>query len=171
MFLAIKAALPLILQHITGHQTLASLFLDGGIHLWAKGWLESGRSLTEEAKSLCDNSRIEKLVESQVYSFHASVVAESGDFEEALRYFEKSLEIFENHLRSVRDNALDSERALLANAWNNLAGIHQALGNFNEAELYNKLLLDQEKKLDARGRPMSHLLCLSYCSMAAIYAG
>lgn len=151
-------------------EILGSVYLDGGIYLWAKGLLYDGRALTGEAKELCDAQKVGRLMAVQVYSFHASVLSDSGELRQALEYFEKSLNFLKDHLLSVRDTAADSELALLANAYNNLAAVNCTLGNYGKAEMYNELALQQKHKLAGKGLPMSHLLCLSYQNIASTYA-
>jgi tetratricopeptide (TPR) repeat protein len=169
--LALKTALPIIKRPINEPEVLASLYLDGGIYLWGKGLLEDGKALTGESKALCDSRNIDLSMTSQVYSFHASILSDSGEMEQGLEYFEKSLHILKRHLTSIRDTALDTDRALLANAWNNLGGIYCAIGDYDRAEMYNELSLRQKQKLADEGLAMSHLLCLSYQNMANTYAG
>jgi tetratricopeptide (TPR) repeat protein len=150
---------------------LMSLYLDGGIYLWTKGWLADGRALTGHAKALSEAALIDGPMTAQIYSFHASILSDSGDMDEGLFYFERSLEILKNHLGSGQDSGTSTDQTLLANAWNNLAGIHCAMGNYLQAEMYNELSLQLKQKLQERGCPMSHLLCLSYENMASTCAG
>ncbi|KAI1378291.1 hypothetical protein F4677DRAFT_443506 [Hypoxylon crocopeplum] len=169
--LALRATMPIVRYLTSEPQDLASLFLDGGIYLWTKGSLVDGKALTGEAKAMCDGTRIEGSMIAQIYSFHASILSDSGNIEQGLEYFEKSLEVLKSHLTSVRDMAFESDYALLANAWNNLAGAHCALGQYGKAELYNELSLQRKLLLAEQGHPMSHLLCLSYHNMANTCAG
>lgn len=150
-------------------EVLASLFLDGGIYLWAKGSLIDGEALTGEAKAICDGTEIEGSMTAQIYSFHASILSDSGNIEQGLAYFEKSLEILRRHLRSGA--TCDADHALLANAWNNLACAHCALGHYDRAEMFNELSLQHKQMLATHGHPMSHLLCLSYHNIANTFAG
>ncbi len=107
----------------------------------------------------------------QAYSFHASILSDSGTLQEGLDYFQKSLDVLTRHLGTVRDTINESDEALLSNAWNNLGGVYCALGEYNMAEMYNELSLSQRQKLASTGHPMSHLLCLSYQNTANTYVG
>ncbi|KAL7959090.1 hypothetical protein V8C34DRAFT_280884 [Trichoderma compactum] len=154
-------------------QDLASLYLDGGIYLWAKGFLVDGGALTSEAKKVCDIASVDKPMMAQIYSFHASILSDSGEVELALEYFEKSLEILKLHMRNIRDTAQESDEALFANAWNNLAGIYCAIEDYDKAEMYNKISIKQKEKLAKcfhDDKKMAHLFCLSNENMAATYA-
>ncbi|RYP20212.1 hypothetical protein DL765_002886 [Monosporascus sp. GIB2] len=116
-------------------------------------------------------SRVDQPMAAQVYSFHASILSDSGNSEKGLEYFEKALEILRRHLTSIRDMADETDHVLLANAWNNLGAVHCAQGNYARAEMYNEMALRHKQRLAAQGLPMSHLLCLSYQNMANTYAG
>ncbi|KAK4060480.1 uncharacterized protein Triagg1_10750 [Trichoderma aggressivum f. europaeum] len=154
-------------------QDLASLYLDGGIYLWAKGFLVDGKALTSEAKKVCDIALVDKPMMAQIYSFHASILSDSGEVKPALEYFEKSLEILKLYMRNIRDTALESDEALFANAWNNLAGIYCAIEDYDKAEMYNKISIKQKEKLAKcfdDDKKMAHLFCLSNENMAATYA-
>ncbi|KAJ2902096.1 hypothetical protein MKZ38_001005 [Zalerion maritima] len=169
--LALRNAMPTLRRRIQAPEVLASLFLDGGIYLWAKGLLSDGKSLTGEAKTLCDTLPVGKSMTAQVYSFHASILSDCGDVDRSLKYFQRSLEILKSHLIAVRDMALDSDHALLANSWNNLAGIYNATHDYDKAEMYNELSVRQKQKIARKGLDVSYLLCLSYQNMASTYAG
>jgi tetratricopeptide (TPR) repeat protein len=58
---------------------------------------------------------------------------------------------------------------LLANAYNNLAGIYCAQGNFSDAELHNELSLGLKKRWQDQ-RNLGYLLSLSYHNMALVNA-
>ena len=151
-------------------QTLASLYLDGGIYLWAKGLLADGRALTTQAKGLCDTAPVDQPMTAQIYSFHASVVSDAGDIEQGLDYFERSLEIIKHYLIAIRDTADEFDKALLANAYNNLAAVYYALRHYKKAEMFNEISLLQKEKLRGCGQPMAHLFCLTFQNMASTLA-
>jgi tetratricopeptide (TPR) repeat protein len=168
--LALRDSFPILRRLTLEAESLASLFLDSGIYLWARGLTEDGKALTGLAEELCGTGHFAGQMSAQIYAFHASVLSDSGDNHDALEYFERSLVVLKGFLRSAQNRVLPSDEALLANAWNNLAGIHCALGNFDEAEMYNDMSLQLKQKLHNAGQPVSHLLCLSYSNIANTYA-
>ncbi|KAK4244754.1 P-loop containing nucleoside triphosphate hydrolase protein [Corynascus novoguineensis] len=131
---------------------------------------EGGDEDDAQAKALCDTALVDQPTTAQVYSFHASFVSDAGDIEQGLDYFEKSLDILKHYLTAIRDTADEFDKALLANAYNNLAAVHYALGNYNKAEMYNEISLLQKEKLAGCGQPMSHLFCLTFQNMASTLA-
>lgn len=167
--IALRDAMPIMKNFISEPQALASLFLDGGIYLWSKGSLIDGEALTGEAKAICDGTEIEGSMTAQIYSFHGSILCNSGNTEQGLAYFKKSLETLRRHFGSGATR--DADRALVANAWNNLACAYYDLGEYDRAELCNMRSLWQKQKLADQGLPMSHLLCLSYQNIANTFAG
>ncbi len=168
--LALRSAMAAVRVAASKPQVLASLYLDGGSYLYAKRLLADARVLTGEAERLCGTGQVDRSMTVQVYSFHASILSDSGNIERGREYFEKALVIVERYRATTREPATASDRALLANAYNNLGGIYLAMGDYERALRYNKRSLREKLEMANSGLPMSHLLCLSYLNLADTHA-
>ncbi|KAI9155597.1 methyltransferase CmcJ [Paramyrothecium foliicola] len=167
--LALKNALTTLKYKGPNIKVLASLYVDGAIDLWAQGLLEDSKALTTQAVQICNSSPLHASLASQIYSFHASILSESGFYEDGLAYFKRSRDVIQEHLTACGGAATAGDQALLANAWNNLGGVYYDLEDYREAERCNEMSLHIKTYLAKRGHPMSHLLCLSYLNMANTY--
>jgi tetratricopeptide (TPR) repeat protein len=153
-------------------EQLAELFLDAAIYLWERGLLDSGKKLILAAKEICERQRVDEGLKSDVYAFHATFLAESGDLEGALVYFEKQAQNRRDNLTAIRVRKKCDPTIVddiqLANAFNNLAGIYFALNQLEKAELYNELSLKIKEHWRHEGE-LDYLLSLSYSNIANVY--
>lgn len=154
-------------------EDLASLYLDGGIFKWSQGRLELGRELTTSAKELFEIGRVSLFTGSQIYSFGASILSDAGQFDQGLRDFVQALVFSMKYRHELKDSededSLKRADALIANAYHNLAAAHNnfdSIESLRDAAQYNEKALKLKLDLEKRGLPVSHLLCLSYQSMA-----
>ncbi|KAI3557732.1 hypothetical protein CABS03_10693 [Colletotrichum abscissum] len=138
-------------------ENLASLYLDGGIYSWARGLLEVGRDLTDAARTLCGTGKVSLFTKAQIFSFHASIISDSGRLREGLREFEYALIFSMRYVSETEDSEPSEPLALLSNAYNNVAAAHNRLGNFEEASRYNNQALSLKMSLEERGLPISLL--------------
>jgi len=171
--IAINRAASLLKETLQLPQLLAQLFQDGATYLWARGLLEEGKGLTLAAKEICESHKdCDQLLIGEVYSFHACILSDSGDIDQAATYFERSAQNRREHLFRLKQNHQTADmldEILLANAYNNLAGIYCAQGRYSDAELYNELSLGIKKRWEKQSN-LSYLLTLSYQNIAMVYA-
>jgi tetratricopeptide (TPR) repeat protein len=156
---------------------LAQNFLDGAFDLWVKGLLEEGIQLINSARSLSSSNEFDDILTAEIISFQGTLSAESGEIEAAHTYFEDALTILQKRNKQIR--ALGQEPTFfdeiyLANAYNNLAGVLQAEGNYPEAGIKIEVAIFLKEKWREpqrkEGRSLSHLLCLSYQNLATTLA-
>lgn len=158
-------------SHLSKDPTmLAQLLLDGGIYLWSKRLLDDARALLDRSQLMCEMRSEEKVLLSEIYSIRAAVLADSGNSEEALKYFEEAMAVIKGHLMAVRGNEGAYDQIYLANAYNNLGAMYAQLGDYDKAKTQIEVSLFLKKKWQGRNMPMSHLLCLSYQNLGNINA-
>jgi tetratricopeptide (TPR) repeat protein len=154
-------------------ELMAQLLQDGATYLWARGLLEEGKSLTLAAKDICEaRPDCDQLLIGEVYSFHACILSDSGDVNQACTYFEKAVDNRRQHflrLKNARKLPTMVDEILLANAYNNLAGIYCAKGDYSDAELYNELSLRLKKRWE-KEQNLGYILNISYQNMALVNA-
>ncbi|KAK1529332.1 tetratricopeptide repeat domain-containing protein [Colletotrichum costaricense] len=114
-------------------QVKRQVILHGGIYSWARGLLEVGRDLTDAARMLCGTGKVSLFTKAQIFSFHASIISDSGRLREGLREFEYALIFSMRYVSETEDSEPSEPLALLSNAYNNVAAAHNRLGNFEEA--------------------------------------
>jgi tetratricopeptide (TPR) repeat protein len=149
---------------------LAQLLLDGGIYLWSKRLLDDAETLLDRSQGLCEMRGEDKVLLSEIYSLRAAVLADSGNLDEALKYFERAMSVIKSHLMAARGNEGAYDQIYLANAYNNLGAMYAQLGNYDKAKTQIEVSLFLKKKWQDRNVPMSHLLCLSYQNLGNIHA-
>lgn len=147
-----------------------SLLLDGSIYLWERGFLDQGSELNSAAQELCKDGEASLLVE-EIQCFYACILSNLGDLDRAEELFDEQVVQKKNRMAIRRQShvrvSMDDE-LLLANAYNNLAGIRCAQGRYNEAELNNILSLGlKERWKDDRN--MDSLFILSYSNLGNLY--
>ena len=81
---------------------LAKLLQDGAIYLWEKGLLDQARELSGTAMSICEKLPDDKVLLSEVNSFHACIIADSSNAKEACKLFERSLDNIKEHIARSR---------------------------------------------------------------------
>jgi tetratricopeptide (TPR) repeat protein len=167
--LALKNALKALKFTAVDSTVLASLYVDGAVDIWAQGLLEDCQGLTSQALEICESTTLHASLVSQIYSFHASVRSELGHYEEGEKYFLASRDVIQDHIDSPGSGYTLSDNALLANAWNNLAGVYYSMKRYKKAERCNTMSLNIKNWLGSKRQPVEHLLCLTYLNMANTY--
>jgi tetratricopeptide (TPR) repeat protein len=144
--------------------------VDGAIYLWERGLLDQAKNLTLAAKDIIENQDCDRLLIAEVYSFHACILSDSGDLDQASFYFERQVANRRQHLLELKDRCQTAtmvDEIQLANAYNNLAGVYCAQGRYTEAELHNELSLSIKKRWEQHDN-VSYLLSLSYQNIAIV---
>jgi tetratricopeptide (TPR) repeat protein len=152
-------------------ELLAELLVDGAIYLWERGLLAQAHQLITSAKSICEDGEYNPQLLSGVYSFQGCILSDSGDLEQARLCFTQEVYHKRWHLKDLqRKNKKPDmiDEIQLANAYNNLAGILCANGDFKEAELNNQLSLYLKERWKHKG-DLDYLLSLSYNNFANVF--
>ncbi|KAH0564997.1 hypothetical protein GP486_001612 [Trichoglossum hirsutum] len=152
-------------------QILAELFKDGAIYLWERGLLEQAKGLVLAAKGICERSSSDSLLRAEVYSFHACILHDSGDIDQACHFFEEQARLRRLHLQSLsvkRITPTIEDEIQLANAYNNLAGVYCSQGRYGESSLHHELSLQIKKRWESEA-DIEYLMGLSYGNLANVY--
>ncbi|PGH01873.1 hypothetical protein AJ79_07810 [Helicocarpus griseus UAMH5409] len=152
-------------------EPFAQLLLDSATYLWERGLLDAGETLILFAEEICQAEAVDETLKSEVYAFRATFLVELGDLEGALGYFNKQAQNRRENISRIRAQNREptiAEDIQLANAFNNLAGIYFALGDLQQAEIYNMLSL-QIKEHWKYSADLKYLLSLSYSNIANIH--
>lgn len=158
-------------------EVLAQNFLDGAFDLWLKGLLEEGIELINSAATLSSRHNFDDILTAEIISFLGTLRADSGEIEKAYVCFDEAHAIQKRRCMQIRAMGREPsffDEIYLANSYNNLAGIHHAKGNYEEARIENEVaIFIKEKWRECQrreGRSLSHLLCLSYQNQATTLA-
>ncbi|CAN9264153.1 unnamed protein product [Alternaria alternata] len=150
---------------------VASLLVDGAIYLWERGLLDEGRNLTLTAKDIVEGRVCDQNLVANVYSFHGCILSDSGQLEEALKFFELEKDKRMERLKTGRNSNQPGDifdQIRLANAYNNLAGVCCSLRKFGDAMVYNEMSL-KIKQHGAKTLDVSYLQSLSYQNFGILY--
>jgi tetratricopeptide (TPR) repeat protein len=134
-------------SHLSKDPTmLAQLLLDGGIYLWSKRLLDDAQALLDKAKLMCEMRDEDKVLLSETYSIRAAVLVDSGNLDEAPKYFELAMTVIKEHLKAVKGNEGTYNHIYLANAYNNLGAMYAQLGDYDKAKTQIKVSLFLKEK-------------------------
>jgi len=148
--------------------TGADLFIDGALYLWERGKLVQGRKLTLAAAKICEESNPpDDLILSDVYSYHACILHDLGQIDEAGKYFQKQVIIRRRRLAELGRRATIVDEIQLANAYNNLAGIYCSFNMFEKSIMNHEFSISLKKRWPKE--EISDLLALSYSNLANVY--
>jgi tetratricopeptide (TPR) repeat protein len=153
-------------------EEFAQLLLDSATYLWERGLLDTGEKLILLAEKICEIEAVDEALKSEVYAFCATFLAESGDLEGALGYFNKQAQNRRENVAKLRVRKCEPtivDDIQLANAFNNLAGIYFALDDLEQAETYNELSL-QIKDHWKDHADLDYILSLSYSNIGNVHA-
>ncbi|KAI9853911.1 MAG: hypothetical protein M1813_001626 [Trichoglossum hirsutum] len=152
-------------------ELLAELFKDGAIYLWERGLLEQATSLVLTAKDICERPNRNDLLRAEVYAFHACILHDSGDIDQACHFFEEQAKLRRQHLQLISAKQLKvtiEDEIQLANAYNNLASVYCSQGRYDESELFLSLSFEIKKRWEQEA-DMEFLLGVSYANQANLY--
>ena len=147
-----------------------SLLLDGSVYLWERGFLEQGSELISAAQDLCEGEQNPRLM-ADIQCFYACILSDFGQIDKAHDLFEKQVGFWRGKLVALGktgNKASMNDELLLANAYNNLAGIQCSQQLYHEAEVHNTLSLELKKRW-INDMDMDLLLSLSYSNLGNLY--
>jgi tetratricopeptide (TPR) repeat protein len=102
--------------------------------------------LLNKAKLIYEMHDEDKVLLSEIYSIRAAVLADSGNLDEALKYFELAMTVIKEHFMAVEGNEGTYDQIYLANAYNNLGAMYVQLGDYDRAKTQIKVSLFLKKK-------------------------
>ncbi|KAF8242034.1 TPR-like protein [Wilcoxina mikolae CBS 423.85] len=150
--------------------TMVDLLLDGALYLWERDLLAQGRKMTTAAKDICERLPEERLLLSDVYNYHACILHDWGELEEAGKLFSEQVAIRKDHLNSLRRQRLPItivDEIQLANAYNNVAGIYLSQEKYSESIIHHHLSIALKQRWPIQD--VSLPLGLSYGNLANVY--
>ncbi|KAL9628455.1 MAG: hypothetical protein Q9164_007269 [Protoblastenia rupestris] len=149
--------------HVVHRKELVSIFLDGSVYVWERGFPDQARNLIAAAEKYSANLN-GNVVLREIKNFGACVLSDMGCFDEAEQLFQDYVHSEKKNmeqLRAVGAKATIDNEIRLANAYNNLAGNQCCQGRYGDAGLHNMRSLELKQRW-SETPSINNLISLSY---------